>query len=350
MQNSRGLLLVFCCFLQAFASSASAAVLRKKSGRAIIMGFSKTELQTFSTGQHILIENFEKNQWTGLIKKIYRVNRVRITLIEDDSEEMEVGEIFRIKPGEAPLSPARPEFDPSEYPGIPEESSGPDEPMPLAEAKASPTPTMVERAPEPPPIQDRLLLGAGLVTRYYIVPAGRAEGDLHGTGTQIQGTYLLSSGFGISLGLRKESLVYTGVDQFSDYNASIISYFAGLSYSLHLSRFSFTLGLRKTLQAKGAGALDDVLVGADQQPLSVLIRGVGEMQETAALLTISYDWEYISLFAEGSLSLASELNTKYRWQLQSNDAQGGTVIQEYRTSSSFKMQVQGLTLGLSVTL
>jgi hypothetical protein len=97
-------------------SPLAAAVLRKKSGRAIIMGFSRAELEKYAVGQYIVIENFEKNQWTGLIKKIYRVNRVRITLIDDDAEEMEEGEVFRIKSGEAPRSIARPEFDPSEVP------------------------------------------------------------------------------------------------------------------------------------------------------------------------------------------------------------------------------------------
>jgi hypothetical protein len=127
------------------ANPSSAAVLRKKSGRAIIMGFSRTELETYGVGQYILIENFEKNQWTGLIKKIYRVNRVRITLIDDDSDDMEVGETFRIKPGEAPRSTGRPEFDPAEFSPHDDESMKPEDLTPVPEVKATGAPTFVER-------------------------------------------------------------------------------------------------------------------------------------------------------------------------------------------------------------
>jgi len=336
------------------ANPASAAVLRKKSGRAIILGFSRTELENHTVGQYILIENFEKNQWTGLIKKIYRVNRARITLIDDDSEEMEVGETFRIKPGEAPRTIGRPEFDPTDFPPLDEEVSKTDDAgqVPTSDAKPAAAPTLVERpsVPQEAAEQDRLLLAAGLVTRYYIVPAGKSEGDLHGTGTQVQGTFLLQSGLGFHLGLRNEDLVYGGVDQFSDYDVSVLMYFTGISYSWHFPRWTLTSGLRYLIQAKGNGSLQDTIVSEDQRPVSILVRGIGEMQETALVLQASYNWEYVSIFAEGSLSLNARYSTKYRWQLSADGPNGAEVIQEYRTESSFPMQVEGLTIGIGISL
>ncbi len=330
----------------------SAAVLRKKSGRAIIMGFSRTELENYGVGQYILIENFEKNQWTGLIKKIYRVNRVRITLIDDDSDDMEVGETFRIKPGEAPRSIGRPEFDPTEFPPPPDDDTmKPEDLTPVPEVKAPANPTLVERNTPPDNSEhDRLILSAGLVTRYYIVPAGKAEGDLHGTGTQIQGTFLLQSGLGFHFGVRNEDLVYSGVNQFSDYDVTVLMYFTGASYSWNFPRWSLSTGLRHTLQAKGEGSLQDTIVGENLQPVNVVVRGIGEMKETSLVLQAAYNWEYVSVFAEGSLSLQARYATKYRWQLSADGANGREVLQEYRTESSFPMQVEGLTIGLSLAL
>jgi|GEM_PF-5727227 len=332
------------------SSSASSAVLRKKSGRAIIMGFSKVELESFATGQYIKIENFEKNQWTGLIRKIYRVNRVRITLIDDDAEDMEVGEVFRILPSEAPRTLARPEFDPTEFQGEPEYPLRPEDshPAPLAESKGppSPVPALAELTPD----QNRLMLSSGLVTRYYMVPAGKSEGNLHGTGPQLQGTFQTGSGWAMSLGLRQEKLVYSGVDQFSKYNVSVLVYFTGLSFTWHFPHWSILAGLRQNLQAKGAGYLEDVLVSDQQKPISVVVRGIGEVSETAAIAKASYDWEYLSLFIETTLSLNARISSEYRWQLQGQDPFGKDFIQEYRTKSSFRTQVQGLLIGLGFSL
>jgi hypothetical protein len=348
----RGLVWFLTIMLSLLATDpASAAVLRKKSGRAIIMGFSRTELETYGVGQYILIENFEKNQWTGLIKKIYRVNRVRITLIDDDSEEMEVGETFRIKPGEAPRSIGRPEFDPTEFPPTDDETIKPEDLSPVPEAKPAGAPTLVERSAVPDQSeQDSLILSAGLVTRYYIVPAGQSEGDLHGTGTQLQGTFLLHSGWGFHLGIRNEALVYSGVNQFSDYDVTVLMYFTGASYSWNFARWTISSGLRYTLQAKGEGSLQDTIAGENQQPVNVVVRGIGEMQETALVLQAAYNWEYVSLFAEGTLSLSARYATKYRWQLSADGPNGREILQEYRTESSFPMQVEGLTIGVNVSL
>ncbi|MDQ3231630.1 MAG: hypothetical protein M3Q07_07400 [Pseudobdellovibrionaceae bacterium] len=331
------------------AQPASAAVLRKKSGRAIILGFSRTELENYGVGQYILIENFEKNQWTGLIKKIYRVNRVRITLIDDDAEDMEVGETFRIKPGEAPRSVGRPDFDPTEFQPTDDDADKLDEPGPAPETKAAPAPSLVERTVPHDAERDRLVLSAGLVTRYYIVPAGKAEGDLHGTGTQIQGTYLLHNGLGFHLGIRREDMVYSGVDQFSDYDVSVLMYFTGFSYSWQLPRWTLSAGYRYLIQAKGEGSLQDTIVGADQRPVSVLVRGVGELQANDLVLVASYNWDHVSLFAEGTISLQARYTTKYRWQLSAEGPNGTEVLQEYRTESSFPMQVEGLTVGISLS-
>jgi hypothetical protein len=330
----------------------SAAVLRKKSGHAIIMGFSRTELETHGVGQYILIENFEKNQWTGLIKKIYRVNRVRIMLIDDDSDDMEVGETFRIKPGEAPRSVGRPEFDPTEFPPPPDdETDRPEDLTPVPEVRPAGAPTLVERNPPQDSAEhDRLLLAAGLVTRYYIVPAGKSEGDLHGTGTQLQGTFLLQSGLGFHLGIRNEELVYSGVNQFSDYDVTVLMYFTGISYSWNFPRWTLSTGLRYTIQAKGEGSLQDTIVGEDLQPVNIAVRGIGEMEESDFVLLASYNWEYVSLFAEGTLSLKARYATKYRWQLSADGPNGREVLQEYRTESSFPMQVEGLTVGISLSL
>ncbi len=335
------------------SSSASSAVLRKKSGRAIIMGFSKVELESFGNGQYIKIENFEKNQWTGLIRKIYRVNRVRITLIDDDAEDMEVGEVFRILPSEAPLTLARPEFDPNEFQEEPEPQLRPEvsHPAPLAESKGPPTPLLTERSPvESAPDPNRLMLSTGLVTRYYMVPAGKSEGNLHGTGPQLQGTFQTGSGWGMSLGLRQEKLVYSGVDQFSKYNVAVLVYFTGLSYTWHFSQWSIQTGLRQNLQAKGSGFLEDVFVSADQKPISVVVRGIGEVSETAAIAKAAYDWQHFSLFIETTLSLSARISSEYRWQLQGQDPLGNDFIQEYRTNSSFRTQVQGLLIGLGFTI
>lgn len=325
----------------------AAAVLRKKSGRAIILGFSRTELESYGVGQYVVIENFEKNQWTGLIKKIYRVNRVRITLIDDDSEEMEVGETFRIKPGEAPRSVARPEFDPTEFhlkddETIPATPGKDDGPVPNAAPAERP---QVQEASE----QDRLLLAVGLVTRYYIVPAGKLEGDLHGTGTQLQGTFLMQSGWGFHLGLRKEDLVYSGFDQFSEYNVSVLMYFTGASYTWHFLRWSVSSGLRYILQAKGSGTLKDTLVN-EGKPISFIVRGVGELRETDMVVHGSYDWEYVSLFAEASLSISARYSSRYRYQLSADGPNGSELIDEYRTQYSYPMQVEGFSIGISLSL
>jgi hypothetical protein len=314
------------------------------------MGFSRTEVETYGVGQYILIENFEKNQWTGLIKKIYRVNRVRIMLIDDDSDDMEVGETFRIKPGEAPRSVGSPDFDPTELPPNFDEADKSEDLIPVPEVKPAGPPTLVERAPLTDSTeQDRLLLAAGLLTRYYIVPAGKSEGDLHGTGTQLQGTFLLQSGLGFHLGIRNEELTYSGVNQFSDYDVTVLMYFTGLSYSWNFSRWTLSTGLRYTIQAKGEGSLKDTIVGEDLRPVNVQVRGIGEMQETSFVLTTSYNWEYVSLFVEGTLSLQARYATKYRWQFSGDGPNGQEILQEYRTDSSFPMQVQGLTVGISLS-
>jgi hypothetical protein len=209
----------------------------------------------------------------------------------------------------------------------------------------------VERTPPADPTEhDRLVLSAGLITRYYIVPAGKAEGDLHGTGTQIQGTFLLQTGLGFHLGIRNEDLVYSGVNQFSDYDVTVLMYFTGVSYSWNFARWTLSSGLRYMIQAKGEGSLQDTIVGEDLQPVNVVVRGIGEMQETALVLMGSYNWEYVSLFAEGTLSLKASYSTQYRWQLSADGPNGRELIQEYRTESSFPMQVEGLTVGISVSL
>ncbi|WP_141734268.1 hypothetical protein [Oligoflexus tunisiensis] len=328
---------------------ATAAVLRKKSGRAIIMGLSRVELENTGVGQYILIENFEKNQWTGLIKKIYRVNRARIMLIDDDSEEMEVGETFRIKPGEAPRSENRPVFDPMEIP--PQDDDGEDlAPVPEARPVPPPAPSLVERTVQEPSEHDRLLLTATVVTRYYIVPAGKQEGDLHGTGTQVQGTYQLQKGLGFHLGIRNEDVVYTGVDQFSDYDVSVLMYFAGVSYSWNFPRWSLSSGLRYLIQGKGDGSLQDTLVDENQRPVNLLVRGVGQLQETDFVLSASYNWEYVSLFVEGTISLQARYSTKYRWQYSAEGPNGEEILQELRTESTFPVQVEGFGIGISLSL
>jgi hypothetical protein len=127
-------------------------------------------------------------------------------------------------------------------------------------------------------------------------------------------------------------------------------YFTGLSYSWHFPRWTLSTGLRYTIQAKGEGSLKDTIVGEDLRPVNVLVRGIGEMQETSLVLMSSYNWEYVSVFAEGTISLKARYATKYRWQLSGNGPSGQEILQEYRTESSFPMQVEGLTVGISLSL
>jgi hypothetical protein len=100
----------------------------------------------------------------------------------------------------------------------------------------------------------------------------------------------------------------------------------------------------------GEGSLQDTIASENLQPVNIVIRGIGEMQETALVLNSAYNWEYVSLFAEGTLSLSARYATNYRWQLSTHGPNGREILQEYRTESTFSMQVEGLTIGVNVSL